>query len=399
MATGVAMAAPVIPARPAAPALYTNQTVLRYREVPFVVDRWRIPVSPESQTAFFTNLPAPGRAALTLASMDVSGHPIGMAWDRKAGRVWLDLNGNRDLTDDPEGFFETTDRGAAQTFTNAHLTALTRRGPAKVCLDLALEWREGTCLASGRARCCLAGKLELGGQVWQVAYVSEFFDFKSPVQEGAFMARPWDPSLEGRAWPATMAVGMPGFAFSGPNADGVRWRQASTVLFGGNAWSVEGRETETNGPPAMILEVRGEARERGVIELTGSNVTRVLLGQGNRWGWAPVVANRFEIAEGRYSIGGMGINSGGVMVYAARSTSRYLDVKKGVTNRFVAGMPLTNRVEASREGHSIRVACQTLDAGGLVNLVSSMGGQNQPRPEFSIWKGGRRVAAGPLEYG
>ena len=128
-----------------------------------MVDTWPVQALPESAGAPFTKLPEPGRGGLILASLDILGKPLGMAWNRKAGRVWLDLNGNRDFSDDPEGVFQTPERGPAQTFTNTHLTAVTRRGPRAGVPGLGAGGKRPVQLCGGGAVAVLSARKTGGG--------------------------------------------------------------------------------------------------------------------------------------------------------------------------------------------------------------------------------------------
>ena len=49
-------------------------------------------------------------------------------WDKGRGRLFLDLNRNRDLTDDPKGIFDSASRDGNQTFDNVHLVLPTATG-------------------------------------------------------------------------------------------------------------------------------------------------------------------------------------------------------------------------------------------------------------------------------
>ena len=196
-----------------------------------------------------------------------------MAWDQKAGRLWLDLNRNRDLTDDPRGGVpDARARRRANLHQRASDGPQPAAAPVTLCLDLVIRPQKSRDL-DGPAR--RRGAVWSGNWSWEArrgrwAYSAPFLDFASPVQDGVFMARPWDESLYGAAWPASMPAGMPGFSLRGPEADGVLWAQASKQLHGEHEWTLLGRETETNGPPALALEVRSEARETGVVDVSGS---------------------------------------------------------------------------------------------------------------------------------
>ena len=45
---------------------------------------------------------------------------VGFAWDRATKKLYIDLNRNKDLTDDPNGIFENKGRGSYQYFRDIH---------------------------------------------------------------------------------------------------------------------------------------------------------------------------------------------------------------------------------------------------------------------------------------
>ena len=63
---------------------------------------------------------------------------IAFGWDRSAGKLYLDLNHNQDLTDDPAGVFSAlTPRTVYyQTFTNVHLLFNTASARRRMLADI-----------------------------------------------------------------------------------------------------------------------------------------------------------------------------------------------------------------------------------------------------------------------
>src|ERR1035437_9900174 len=57
-------------------------------------------------------------------------------WDKGRGRLLLDLNRNRDLTDDPKGLFASASKDDYQSFTNIHMVLPTAAGDRSVRLEL-----------------------------------------------------------------------------------------------------------------------------------------------------------------------------------------------------------------------------------------------------------------------
>ena len=60
-------------------------------------------------------------------------------WDKGRGRLYLDLNRNRDLTDDPKGILASASRDDSQIFTNIHLVFPTTAGDRPVRLQVHLN--------------------------------------------------------------------------------------------------------------------------------------------------------------------------------------------------------------------------------------------------------------------
>ena len=385
--------AAAVPAKP----VFTNTIRLKYREVPFTVETWWVGFTPRAQSSFFKKLPAVGAGPWIAGEITMTGAPLGMAWDRKNGRLLLDLNRDRDFTNDPEGEFGTRDRGSVEVFTNVHFSVQTRHGLSPFCADLAIhELGANQLQVELRSRCCLMGRLEVEGRPWQVAYSSFFLDYDQRVRTGALMLRPWSEAMTGPAWPATMPGAMRGFNLAADSGDGAAWIGDQANFFAdGCILHLTGTAGATNDQPSMTLQVRSDRPELGEIRLTGSNVSRLLLS-----GSAGTIRLIEPSGPVKVPVGTYRQQTVTVRRDAAEATANVyqtLRVEKGRTVEMRLGAPLSNQVAVARRGESLQLDYQLVDVGG--NRYRA-GGMNQTNPpKFSVWKGPRRVATGTFEFG
>ena len=95
------------------------------------------------------------------------------AWDERQRRLYLDLNRNRDLTDDPAGVFTATGRDL-QLFRDILLEFPSKQGPYQVRVDAHVFGQGGP---GGKVRVFLYvrslwdGAVELNGKKWYVAVI------------------------------------------------------------------------------------------------------------------------------------------------------------------------------------------------------------------------------------
>jgi hypothetical protein len=107
------------------PAPKATQVVkLEYQEVASAVCPFGLKV--DATAPRFKKEPTYGKAVVTrgtLSAPDNASHsiPFALARDQKKATLYLDLNRNSDLTDDPEGVFTGSGDGYC-VFTNLHLT-------------------------------------------------------------------------------------------------------------------------------------------------------------------------------------------------------------------------------------------------------------------------------------
>ena len=123
-----------------------------------------------------------------------TNNAIALIWDQPKRKLYLDLNRNLDLTDDPAGVFSSTNKGFQQVFTNVTLPLRTATGLHPAILDLRLfsGRRRGTGLhAQLHSRSSVAGQGGVPGEEWQVAAVDNLFGVEGPTAAKFLLLRPW----------------------------------------------------------------------------------------------------------------------------------------------------------------------------------------------------------------
>ena len=117
------------------------QVYLEYRELASaVLNRYSLATV---QFTPFKKEPAldPRKTVRGALSFGGESQHIPFAWDYARGKLYLDLNRNGDLTDDPTGVFSAAmpqPTGGAQSFTNVHLAFPTPSGLHPMLVDLTL---------------------------------------------------------------------------------------------------------------------------------------------------------------------------------------------------------------------------------------------------------------------
>ena len=118
---------------------------------------------------------------------------IALIWDQPKHKLYLDLNRNLDLTDDPTGAFSSTGKEFQQVLTNVTLPLKTATGLHPAILDLHLFTDAQGRWAQVRlhSRSLWQAKVAPGGEEWQVAVVDNLFGPEGPVVAKFLLLRPW----------------------------------------------------------------------------------------------------------------------------------------------------------------------------------------------------------------
>ncbi len=123
-----------------------------------------------------------------------ASNAIAFAWDPAAGKLYLDLNRNLDLTDDPDGVFGCLEKnysGHYQTFANVRLPVKTPSGNRETLVDLNLNDYGSRPGCTAAVHSFWQGKVTLQGVECQVGVVENPFSRSDPAPDGYLLLRRW----------------------------------------------------------------------------------------------------------------------------------------------------------------------------------------------------------------
>ncbi len=369
---------------------------------------WAINISPEPKA--FQKEPDTAGRKVSRGSLYFgarSEQATSFLWDYTKGKLYLDLNRNRDLTDDPEGTLScpvSRFNYYYQSFTNAPLKVTTPRGTCPLSVDLNLYAPEGGRISGSAAlRSYWEAKIRLNGQDYQVGKADEPSKLGLD-NEGFLLLRPWNQ----RAQPWDLNNGyLDAFEYS------------QNLFFDGHAYRVDCSFLQQDEKPRFKISFREKEVQLGELKLTGEFIDRLVL-TATRKNSAPtqndnagetqlaftVVLDRpgtlVKVPVGEYRQSRVLVKSGGTSAY---NDSRYgsaqptVRVTVGASNppALAIGGPLTNSVSVGTRDRQLSMSYQLVGGGGETYQLTAVD-RSRP-PKFRVYKDGKVIHSGQFEFG
>ena len=365
----------------------TSTASLEYQETGYNVTSWSASLT--TQTIAFPKEPAAASGKTVRGVFNFGGassNAIPFLWQRDARKLFLDLNRNRDLTDDPAGVFSAPAVSSIsyQTFTNIHLRFNTAAGRCRALVDLNLYDYGVQPSGIVRVRSFWQGRATLNGRDWQVGIVQNNLNQSGTFENGQLLLRPW--SARNRPFAAS-----DGTLATVPFSRG--------LFVDGHSYQLDLTAQSENGEARPAFRFTEKSVALGEVKITGKFIQRLVL-TGGPYLVVDQPAGTLKIPNGAYDQPSILLAQGGNEAFY--NSSQPISVSRiSVSDKAPAvldvGGPLTNSVTATREGQDLRLDYKLIGAGGasyrLVNQDSS-----KP-PEFAIYKGDRKIASGKFEFG
>jgi len=392
---------------------------LEYREVDFAPLAWEVGV--DRATGFDKEPVYSGasvfRGRLRLGSDTNAFVPF--AWDVSQRRLYVDLNRNRDLTDDVAGVF-TAAGGDLQLFRGIHLEFPSKQGSYQVMVDAHVFEQGGQ---GGAVRVFLYvrslwdGTVELNGKKWYVAVIDRPDGRLGPALAAneisdRMVLRPWaqrdNPFLW---WHATLAhihdlshvklVTFP-YRYAGNAEVFDAFNLPAKLFFDGQAYRLDCR-VERPGPRAgLALSFQRFQTALGKLHLGGDFIQRIVLDSVNSPDGITAVfdapAADVEVPIGTYARQLVLLQRAGGANFAVGLGTNRLAVTETNEARLEAGGPLQNKVEiASASGGSVSLQYRLANAAGLgFHLVNH---DEKAPPQLAIRQAGAEVGRGQFDFG
>jgi hypothetical protein len=305
---------------------------------------------------------------------------IGFAWDTDERKLYLDLNRNRDLTDDPNGIFESITSGRFQHFRGINLSVQSAaiKLPYAMNMDMYSSGQSyhscSALIVSG-----FTGKMTLYGRKWDVTVID---------------------NMNGRIGPGDH------FYFTPQDIDGpANWSQyqlnvPKSIFFDSRNYDVSFKFLPGKTEPKLQLTLAESEKPMGRLDIDGENIARVVLESDSSTVLLYYPEKSISIPAGDYlchSIFLYGEKAGMFMYDSRRTGSSTLSVPCDKSVTFTAGGPLDNNVEVAREGNTLNLRYKLLDSGR--REYQRLQDNREKPPAFTVYRGNKKIASDTFEYG
>jgi len=312
-----------------------------------------------------------------------TNNAIALVWDRPKSKLYLDLNRNLDLTDDPAGVFSSTNRSLQQLFTNVTVFLNTAEGLNPATLDLRLSAHD-----AGRgiqvqvsARSLWQAKAGRPGEEWQVAVLDDPLNAEGPRVAKFLLLRPWTARTNS-LYADDGASGTVSFP------DQLFWL--------GQAFHLERRFETQNGNSVCKLELSPQQPPLTEVKLSGESLYYAVLRATN--GYTVLLRESpgtVKVPQGVYTVHAVRLKKGAAEAF--RLPYQPLLINAMASTNIVLGGPLTNSVILTRQGRKLDMNYRLVGADGGSYRLAQQDRSNPP--EFVVYRDGKKVQSGKFEFG
>ncbi len=307
---------------------------------------------------------------------------VAFVWDRQNGKLYVDCNNNRDLTDDPAGVFENTaGKSLLQVFDNIHINI--ERDNLRLPYVLRLSLFAGTaatryCTATVVSGYC--GDIELYGRKWRMWAAdnidgkinrADFFSLEPPRLDSPVSEYNWNKRI-----PRTIFLGGHNYRFSSELRQGTTGPILHVVL--------------TEIPTATgQLNIKGKFTRPVTLRTNNDNLTVI-----------DVCESTVAVPAGDYRPSDIYIDAGKAGIF---TLSRYsiqggeITIGEDKPATLTIGGPLRNTVEVKRMGRILTLDYKLLGAGNCEYVPVRT--DNETAPTFVVFCNDKEIASGKFAYG
>ncbi len=336
------------------------------------IDQWRGRASFEKEPDFGGRYIIRGLIPAGVEEKDY----IGYAWDEVEGKVYLDLNRNRDLTDDPNGVFSRGETGNRTLNLNQVRFTVKAGSFETPCVgDMYFYGRHYSYM---NVRSGFSGVMEFNGKTWRCNIVDNI-----------------DGKIGGGDHFVLAPDGEQGSLFRIYESMSLR----ENIFFGGRAYKVDFEFKEKDDKPVLQMKLYELQVPLGKVKIESkfikglvvfNDTTLVVLDSPG--GESAVPLGKFYYEQ----LVIVGDKSEKFKVTNFHGNNGF-SVDADEAKMLKAGGPLINSVSVQRNGNVLTLGYKLVDPIG--NEYGSLQGRRDNPPGFVVYKGDKQVGSGTFEYG
>jgi hypothetical protein len=317
---------------------------------------------------------------------------VPFAWDKSDTRLYIDLNKDGDLTNDPNGILQSDNRTSGQyqrqEFPEFDLHFETEKGLFRYRLGASLLDYSYLKQADFRIRSGYGGTINLHGVEWHFGVNDAL---AGQVQEGSNL------TVQPTTQPGT------GEKPEGYSTNFISSLPAPKSLFiDGRCYDLdfEFKKSE-NDYPALWCTLTEKEVPLGELLIEGQWLNELVLKQDDMYVLPPLTEQAVTVPAGDYHCEAVRI------AYAdqrraspMRPRDITVTVPKNDQGLLKVGGPLQNAVRVERVGKTLKFHYELKGIGGEVyNAQEITGYDNDKKPAVAIFKGDMKLGGGQFEYG
>jgi hypothetical protein len=305
---------------------------------------------------------------------------VGFAVNLTRGALYLDLNQNLDLTDDPRSVYRAEKVGTLSPpiayFRGVRLT-LNKDGAARSYL-LEPFYYLGEGMNAIYVRSSFGNEIELQGRKWQFQVVDNL-DGQWSAQD-SFLLTPIPRNAE-------------------PKAIAYRPMPVAKNLFvGGHHYQLGFAFGASAGDPPLAVTFTESSPPMAELTLDAQFVRRLVLQGDGRLVIVDSPSHTLSLPADKYRIQGVYLQAApDKPVLASTPVTSSFALAAGAPSRLNVGAPLVSSVAAERKGSTLLLRYILKGAAGEEYVVMNPDKSNPPK--FVIYKGDREIAKDSFKYG
>lgn len=307
-------------------------------------------------------------------------------WAQTERKLYLDLNGNGDLTDDPEGVFISAGdmSGHAQQFHRVMVPSRIAMHRRRAVMDLTLIEVRNRIHCSATLRSLWLGQMEFDGEEWQLGVIDSVFN-SGAANHSHLLMRP----RAHRDRP-----------FNAAEASADTFPYATRLFVHQRAFQLNATESD-GGEPRLRIELTPQQPALGELRVSGRFIRRLTLLGGPFLVVLDGPEGVIRVPVGSYSTPKISLSDGSVAARPRttyrRPASQRINVTESAAVELAGGGPLKNVVLASRRGDLLHLEHRLVGVEGESYTLENID-RSKP-PEFVVYQNGRKIGTGKFEFG